>query len=32
MLLDIAEDDLQGFLPALAMRGKTLRVTLEEHD
>ena len=32
MLLDIAEDDLPGFLPALAMRGKVLRVTLEEHD
>lgn len=32
MLIDIAEDDLTGFLPALAMRGKVLRVTLEEHD
>jgi hypothetical protein len=32
LLIDIAEDDLPAFLPALAMRGKVLRVTLEEHD
>ena len=32
MLIDVSEDDLPGFLPALAMRGKVLRVTLEEHD
>jgi hypothetical protein len=29
MQLDIAESDLGGFLPALVMRGKRLRVTLE---
>lgn len=29
MILDIAEDDLAGFLPALVMRGKRLSVTLE---
>jgi hypothetical protein len=27
--LDIAEEDLGGFLPALVMRGKVLRVTME---
>ena len=32
MLIDVSEDDLPGFLPALAMRGKVLRVTLERHD
>jgi len=30
--LDIAESDIAGFLPALVMRGKVLRVTLEEDD
>jgi hypothetical protein len=30
MIIDIAESDLGAFLPALAMRGKRLRVTLEE--
>ena len=30
MILDIAESDLGGFLPALAFRGKVLRVTIEE--
>jgi hypothetical protein len=30
VLLDIAEDNLAGFLPATAMRGKILTVTLEE--
>ena len=32
MLLDIAESDLGAFLPALVMRGKRLRVTLEESE
>lgn len=30
MILDIAESDLAGFLPALVMRGKVLQVTLSE--
>ena len=30
--LDIAESDLGGFLPALAMRGKQLAVTLKEAE
>lgn len=30
MILDIAETDLAGFLPALMFRGKRLAVTLEE--
>lgn len=30
MMLDIAETDLGSFLPACAMRGKKLLVTLEE--
>ena len=30
MILDIAESDLGAFLPAFAMRGKRLDVTLEE--
>ena len=30
MILDIAESDLGAFLPALVMRGKRLRVTMEE--
>jgi len=30
MILDVAEDDLAGFLPALVFRGKRLSVTLEE--
>jgi len=30
MQLDISEQDLGSFLPALVMRGKVLRVTLEE--
>ena len=29
MILDIAESDLGGFLPALVMRGHVLQVTLE---
>lgn len=29
MILDVAESDLGGFLPALVMRGKVLNVTLE---
>jgi hypothetical protein len=28
--LDISEDNLAGFLPALVMRGKVLNVTLED--
>jgi len=32
MQLDIAESDLGGFLPALVMRGKRLRVTLEPEE
>jgi len=30
MILDVAESDLAGFLPALAYRGRMLRVTIEE--
>lgn len=30
MILDIAENDLGAFLPALVMRGKRLLVTLQE--
>jgi len=30
MILDIAESDLATFIPAMAMRGKRLLVTLEE--
>jgi len=30
LILDIAESDLGGFLPALVMRGKQLIVTLAE--
>jgi hypothetical protein len=30
--LDIAESDLGAFLPALVMRGRRLRVTLEESE
>jgi hypothetical protein len=30
LILDVAEDCLGEFLPACAMRGKILRVTLEE--
>ena len=29
LILDIAETDLAGFLPALVFRGRKLRVTLE---
>jgi hypothetical protein len=32
MMLDIAESDLGAFLPALVMRGRRLRVTLEGAD
>ncbi len=32
MILDIAESDLGGFLPALVMRSKRLLVTLQEVD
>ena len=32
MLLDIAESDLGAFLPALAMRGKRLAVTLSSTE
>jgi len=32
MMLDIAESDLAGFLPALVMRGRRLLVTLEASD
>ena len=32
LMLDVAESDLAGFLPALAYRGKRLRVTIEEAD
>jgi hypothetical protein len=32
MLLDIAESDLGGFLPALVMRGCVLEVTLQKAD
>jgi len=29
MILDVAENNLAGFLPALVFRGKNIRVTLE---
>ena len=32
LILDIAESDLAGFLPALVFRGKRLRVSIEERD
>ena len=32
LILDIAESDLAAFIPALIMRGKQLRVTLEESN
>ncbi len=32
MMLDIAESDLGAFLPALVMRGRRLKVTLEESE
>jgi hypothetical protein len=32
LILDVAEDCLGEFLPACAMRGKVLRVTLEERS
>ena len=32
LMLDIAESDLAGFLPALVMRGKVLKVTLQESE
>ena len=32
MIMDISEQDLLGFLPALALRGKVLRVTLEDDN
>jgi hypothetical protein len=32
MILDIAESDLGAFLHTLVMRGKRLRVTLEEAE
>jgi hypothetical protein len=32
MILDVAESDLGGFLPALVMRGHVLKVTLEMAD
>jgi len=32
LILDVAEDCLGEFLPACAMRGKILRVTLEESN
>ena len=32
LILDIAESDLGAFLSALPMRGKRLRVTLEDYD
>ena len=32
LMLDVAEADLGGFLPALAYRGKRLRITIEEGE
>ena len=32
LILDIAESDLGAFLPALIMRGKRLKVTMEDID
>ena len=30
LILDIAEDNLAGFLPALVFRGKRLQITMSE--
>jgi hypothetical protein len=32
MILDIAESDLAGFLPALVFRGKRLMISIREDD